>query len=373
VSGRPARNASGRPAWNASGRRIVIIDPAFLGDAVFSGPLVRSLKRAGARAVGLVVRPPADAIAQAMSGLDEVHVFDKYGRDRGPSGLRRIARELERTAYDIALVPHPSARSALLARMARIPVRIGAGRGPRAALFTRRLRPIEPQETFVDFRLRIGGFDTLRPDDRQLSGVLSAPSRTDDVGREVDDAVRETDGGGRKTDDAGRRIGLVLGSNYATKRWSPENAAVFVANLEDAGRLVLLGTEEERPLFDAIEAAPADALDSSEDRLGEDVASLVKTIAGLDLLVSGDTGPLHIARALGVPVVALFGPTPADRHSFGTADQVLSTGIECQPCGPHGHDRCPLGHHRCMTELTGESVASATSRIVRTRPQRTEV
>ncbi len=328
--------------------RVLIIDPAFLGDAVFNGPVVRALKRRGAQAVGLVVRPPADAIARAMPDLDETHVFDKYGRNRGLRGLRRVAGELERAAYDVALIPHPSVRSALLARLARIPKRVGAGSGPRTALFTACHRAIRADETYVDFRFRIAGLEASGPDERALAGVVS---------------------GGARGADRRIRVGLALGSNYATKRWPPGNAKAFVQMLEaDRHTLVLLGTDAERPLYGEVSEGASGSAVTLEDHLGEDVSALVDTLGSLDLLVAGDTGPLHIARALGVPVVAAFGPTSPARHLFGAADRVLVTGIECQPCGPHGHVRCPLGHHRCMTQLVGETVADAVSEVAADLP-----
>ena len=75
--------------------RVVIIDPAFLGDAVFNGPLIREYKKMKPHGhIGLVVRPPADGLAQKLVGLDEVHLFDKRGVDRGLSGLTRVAERL---------------------------------------------------------------------------------------------------------------------------------------------------------------------------------------------------------------------------------------------------------------------------------------
>src|SRR5687768_15414714 len=102
----------------------VIIDPAFLGDVVFDAPLVRALTTKNPSCkIGLVVRPPADAIARAIPGVNRVHIFDKRKKDRGWSGLSRMAQELAEENYQLALIPHPSVRSTLLARLARMPDR----------------------------------------------------------------------------------------------------------------------------------------------------------------------------------------------------------------------------------------------------------
>ena len=81
--------------------RAVLIDPAFLGDVVFDGPFARAFKALHPEGeLGIVVRPPADAVARRLLGVDRVHVFDKRGAHRGLSGLSRVARELAAHRYD---------------------------------------------------------------------------------------------------------------------------------------------------------------------------------------------------------------------------------------------------------------------------------
>src|SRR5688572_27430663 len=107
--------------------RAVVIDPAFLGDVVFDGPLARAFKaKHPGGELAIVVRPPADQIAARLAGIDRVHVFDKRGKDRGLSGLLRMSRELASHRYEVAYIPHPSVRSTMLAWRSRIPIRIGS-------------------------------------------------------------------------------------------------------------------------------------------------------------------------------------------------------------------------------------------------------
>jgi heptosyltransferase-2 len=330
----------------------VIIDPAFLGDVVFDGPLARALKRRGlAVRVGLVVRPPAEAVARRLVDVDRVHVFDKRRGDRGLGGLARLAEELAREGYDQALVPHPSLRSSLLAHAAGIPRRIGSTRGWLARWPLDERRPARPGDTFVGARLRL--VDPLLPgraEEEALAGVM--------VRREL------RPGGARP------RVGLVLGSEWATKRWPPARAAELARGLAARGAtVVLLGASWERPLYSEVFALAPELEGSLEDRLGGSVEALIEGIEGCDLLVAGDTGPLHIARALGLPVVGLFGPTPAERHAFAALDRALSVELPCRPCSPHGHHRCPLGHHRCMEELTAAAVEGAVATALRRRDE----
>lgn len=309
--------------------RAVLVDPAFIGDVVFDGPFARTFKELHpAGELGIVVRPSADAVARRLIGVDRVHVFDKRGRDRGLFGLLRLARELAAQGYEVAYVPHPSVRSTALVRQAAVPRRIGSAPGAIARSFLTEVVPALPGDTFVKARLRLLGAEA---GDERLEGTLraDAPPRTD-----------------RRA-----RIGLVLGSNWETKRWDPGQARDLARRIDsERHRLVFLGGEQERALYTGLDG---------EDRLGGSVSDLIDQIAGLDVMVAGDTGPLHIARALGIRTVALFGPTSEARHPFTPLDRVLTEALECRPCSAHGGRSCPEGHHRCMKELSGERVFGA--------------
>jgi ADP-heptose:LPS heptosyltransferase len=316
----------------------VIVDPASLGDVVFDGPLVAALKRRGAR-IGLVVRPPADQLAARMRGVDRVHVFDKRGRDAGLSGVRRLARELQQERYDVALIPHGSVRSAALARWAGIPRRIGWASWPASWLLTDRVAS-DPRGSFVKLRL-----DLIGEAESALAGTLVAPLGAQDK----------------------RRVGFVIGAQWETKIWPLERAAEWIRGLDrEQVELVLFGADWERARADALVAAVGDRR-GIVDAVGEPISATIDRLAGCDVVVGGDTGPVHIARALGVPVVALFGPTPESRHRFADGDAVLTVDLACRPCDAHGPARCPEGHHRCMRELGGDRVLGAVQRALEAR------
>ncbi len=314
---------------------IVVLDPAFIGDVVFDGPLIRALaaRYPGAR-IGLVVRPPADAIARRMVGVDRVHTFDKHRGDRGWAGLRRLADELAEARYDVALVPHPSVRTALLAKMAGISARIGTSPWPARALLTE-ARPIpRPLSRHLDGPTThvAGRLALVDPEaSRDLAGTLER--RTLPPGR------------------GPRRIALALGANWATKRWPVDRFADLARMLlADGHHLVLLGSDAERPLAAAMRAELApDA--PVEDAMGGTLDDLLDRLSACDLVVGGDTGPVHAARALGLPAVLLFGPTPESAHDFGPRDRALTVPLPCRPCDAHGPAACPLGHHRCLHDL----------------------
>jgi heptosyltransferase-2 len=322
----------------------VIIDPAFLGDVVFDAPLVRALKeRCSTRRVGIVVRPPADQLASFIYGVDAVHVFDKRGRDRGLGGLMRMARELANERYEAALIPHPSMRSAMLAARAGIRRRIGHTSGFFARMWLTDRRRAPESDTFVMARLRL--VDATEEDAACLVGTVRAPRHERAPGERM-------------------RVGLVIGSEWETKRWSIDQAAKLCASIDhEAIEIVLLGSEKERPIYEHLRTRTGSAMAGVEDRVGGTIAGLVDRIASLDVLIAGDTGPLHIARGLGVPVIALFGPTAEAKHRFRDEDRVLAVDLDCRPCSAHGGRICPRGHHRCMRELEADRVSEILIRL----------
>src|SRR5213079_3443104 len=89
-------------------------------------------------------------------------------------------------------------------------------------------------------------------------------------------------------------------------------------------------------------------------------------LARARVVVSGDTGVMHMATGVGTPVVALFGPTVAQFGFFPyrAPAAVLERGLECRPCSSTGTAACPLGHHRCLTDITPEEVAATVERLV---------
>ncbi len=316
--------------------RVLIIDPAFVGDVVFSGPLVRALHDSIPDVVvGLVVRPPGEQLAARVVGLDRVHVFDKRGQHRGLSGLRTVAAALQAERYDVALLPHPSLRSALLAQQAKIPIRVG-GRGFPARLAL--TETVDLPVAHVERRLALAKDLLALPADTALSGTLQRSRPRIPEGR--------------------RRVGLVLGASWGTKRWPVEQLSAFVAGLDrERYLLVLLGGAPDRENLEALLPLP----EGTVDAVGGSLEQLITAIEGCDVVVAGDTGPLQIARGLGVPVVALFGPTFESSHSFAAVDRVLTEALDCRPCHHHGPARCPLGHHRCMRELDARRVLAALS------------
>ena len=154
---------------------------------------------------------------------------------------------------------------------------------------------------------------------------------------------------------------IAPGAAHATKRWPLGHWQRLAASLQQAGyAIVAVGGPGDRELIDGLGPAVKNA--AGQFSLQETGACLARAA----VVISGDTGVMHMATAVGTRVIALFGPTV---ELFGffpyTRDAVvLQRDLSCRPCSAMGTERCPLGHHRCLEDILPDQVAAAVQRLV---------
>jgi lipopolysaccharide heptosyltransferase II len=316
--------------------RVLVRAPNWIGDVVLSLAAVRDLRRNFPRArIEVLARPWVADLYRAVAEVDAVRVS---------GGVRADARAL-RGAFDAAVLLPNSLGSALPAWMARIGERWGYATEGRAPLLTRAPR-VPPQ---VRGRSQVYYYRAM------LAGAGLRVSATPDVSLRCppdwkEGAERLLAGG---TD--GPWIGVNPGAFYGTaKRWLPERFAAVADTLAGRGaQVALVGGPAERAVGEVIAAqmtAPARML-CGQTTLPE----LVGVLSRLRLLVTNDSGPMHLAAALGVPVVAVFGPTDwRETHPVGDAHTLVRVPVYCSPCGLR---ECPIDH-RCMRRVTVDRVAA---------------
>jgi heptosyltransferase-2 len=314
--------------------RVLVVQTAFIGDVVFSSALVEALADRFAE-VDVCITPRAHDVVLAMPRASAAQVFDKRGQDKGLGGLWRTARRLRDRRYDVAVLPHRSPRSATLALLAGIPRRIGFAGALGSPFYTERVAA--PAGTFLQREAALA----------RAAGAEARPmrlvARPEWVGAAAD-----------RLEGATAVVSLCVGSEWETKIWPAQQFADLADRLAERGMSpVLLGGQRETVLAEAIQArAGTRCIDTTGNPVGEALAILARS----KLVVGGDTGLVHAARALGVPTVVLFGPSSAAVHEIGSRQRAVSLGLECSPCSAHGQHQCPLGHHRCMRDLTAETV-----------------
>jgi heptosyltransferase-2 len=333
---------AGRSAAPPAARSAVVIQTAFLGDVVLTTPLLTALAEQHGP-VDVVVTPAAAPLVEGHPAVKRVISYDKRGRDAGVAGLRRLGAELRAQRYTRAYLPHRSWRSAALALLARVPDRVGFADSPAAITYTTRVLRV-PTGHEVERLLALAGRRTGTPP------VSLALTDADESAADSWLAQRGIPPG---------FIAIAPGSIWGTKRWPYYPA--LAAMLE--GPLVLIGGGDDAGVADEVAGAASGRAWSAAGASLRVSAALIKRAR---LLITNDSAPLHLATAVGTPLLAIFGPTVPEQGFGPRGSRSLAlghAGLACRPCSAHGPQVCPLGHHRCMRELPVETVAEATAMV----------
>jgi heptosyltransferase II len=323
----------------------LVIQTAFLGDVVLTTPLLSALA-ARYGPVDVVTTPAAAVLLTGHPAVSSVIGYDKRRADRGWRGLVRLGRELRARGYGRVYLPHRSLRSAVLAIWSGARERIGFADAPAALTYTRRVP--RPQSGHEVERLL-----ALAEGPAASAPVVSLALDAEDLARADDWLARRGVGS--------RFAAIAPGSVWATKRWPYYGE--LAARLDRP--VVIVGGPDDAGLADEIVASsPGKAVSGAGELSLRESAAVISRAT---VLVTNDSAPLHLATAVGTPIVALFGPTVPE-FGFGPrnrGDVTLGHGdLACRPCSRHGPQRCPLGHHRCMRELTVEDVLRAVTGVV---------
>lgn len=322
-------------------RRVLLRCPNWLGDTVMAVPVARALRAALPAAELWCLGRWVPAILEAEPGVDRLLRYPSDWRGRWA-----LARELRHAALDLAVLLPNSFESALHARLAGARWRLGYAGDGRTWLLSHALLPsagpVHQVEAYLALLAPLG----LEPPATAPSLRVLAERRAEARGLLAEVGVEPGD----------RVVGIQLGAALGpSKLWPAARLAALAAALEARGTaVVFLGEADAAPILAAVEAglpAPARSL------IGRDhPAMLPALLAELAVLVSPDSGPAHVAAAVGVPVVALFGPTdPRLSAPIGNRHAVIRRPPPCAPCFL---GRCPIDH-RCMTAITVEEVAAA--------------
>ncbi len=348
---------------------MLVVLPTWVGDCVMATPALRELRRRFSRTrITFLLEPNLVDLVRDGNWMDDYAVWPPKSQ-RGPlhRPYRRLVRDLRRRRPEWALMLPNSFRAALLGWLSGARRRIGYDRDGRGWLLTDRLPvrnrvnrlyvPMPMVEYYADLAEAVG---CDRPgDELELFTTTEAESAVQK--RLAGEALAE-----------GPLVVICPGARYGmAKCWLPERFAAVADRLieaEGAQVVVTCGPGEE-PLAQAIRAAMrrgGRVWDDPRPTLGE-LKALVKRA---DLLLGNDTGPRHFARAFSTPAVTVFGPTDPEWTRTGYAqERIVRVDVDCGPCQQR---TCPLGHLRCMYEVTVDMVFDAAIELLRLRTRQKE-
>lgn len=318
----------------------VVIGLNWVGDNILALPTYRALQHRFRNDGGIAVAAPTNvAELLASSGI-----FRKVIPWNG-STTNRI-RALREGRFRRAVILPNSFRSAMITLGAGIGERWGYSTDVRGLLLTHRVRRHAPLGHQLD-------------DYSPLLAALSAPRVVDEIPT-IALPVATREAARRQLLALGVRLdrplfGIHAGGLFGrAKHWGDERFCAVASRLRaDGAEVILLTSPSERAQAETISASCSNIPMIGQDG---DVLHLAAVISHCAVVITNDSGPLHLAAALAVPSVSIFGPTDPDRTVIPGASRVVRKPFGCQPCYKR---ECPLGHHRCMAEISVDEVYSA--------------
>ena len=334
--------------------KILVRATNWVGDAIMAIPALRAVRAKFPEAhIAILARPYVADIYRGQEIADELIAYDWKGKHAGFAGRERLAKELREQKFDVALLLQNAFDAAWLAWRAKIPRRIGYARDGRSWLLTHAIEvpgtgEILAHEKFYYLELiRRTGWLTELGDEKFIQLRVSAEETA-----AAEEKLRVA--GSRR---GALRIAVGAGASYGSaKCWPPERFAAALNDLmaRGDGEVILFGTPAEIAVTDAIAAKLSRPAINLTGRTN--IAELPALLSRCQVFLGNDSGAMHVASAVGLPVVAVFGPT----DPFGTAPVTPRCSIvqEKPYCSPCFLRRCPTDH-RCMNAVQPAEVSSA--------------
>jgi lipopolysaccharide heptosyltransferase II len=342
----------------SSPNNILVRVPNWIGDAVMCLPALMDIRDCFAKAgITILARPTIAELLRKQCGINDVLVYEHRTDHRGIFGLLRLSQVLRKRAFDTAVLFQNAFEAAMLASLSNIPIRIGYATDGRGWLLSQSVRlPSQPSLHQTRYYQQLVQTITKAPSNELAPKLVVTAS---------DQMACEAKFPEVFLSSKALLIGINPGSIYGSaKRWLPERFA-------ELGDQLVAQIRKEYPDYSSVRCLIIGG--KGEEALGMEIANRmcsqpivlsgmtsIRELMGIlrrcAVLVSNDTGPMHMAQALGVPVVAIFGSTdPETTRPSGGEQSVIRTDVRCAPCLLRA---CPIDH-RCMTGISTDQVMTA--------------
>lgn len=333
--------------------RLLVVNVNWLGDVIFSSPVFHALREAYPTAhIACLAPPRVREVVENIPQIDEMIVYDEQDRHKNPLAKLRLIGDLRKRHFDAAFLLHRSLTRAIVVFLAGIPRRIGYATKGRGMFLTQRIKPAGDGIHRCDYYLNVVRASGIPV--REASTLLNVPA---DARARVKEILFSH---GVKEDDF--LVVIHPGGNWDLKRWPRENFILLAQALtaDFQARVVIAGGPPEAALAEEI----ASALKERPVVLAGQISlrHLIALMRRANLVISADSGPLHIASSVGSTVIGLFGPTRPEitgPRGQGRAF-ILGRDVGCNR-GPCYDLRCP--DNICMQAVTVEDVCDVIRQI----------
>jgi heptosyltransferase II len=334
--------------------KILVRATNWVGDAVMSIPALRAIRaRWPSAAIAILARPWVADLYRGQGYADRILVYDSKSEHKGFWGKERLAAALRMEKFDVAMLFQNAFDAAWIAWRAGVPERIGYARDGRSWLLTRVIplaakgqRPAHEVYDYLEMLRRAGWLERL-PHVDEISIRVAEEDQEKALERLLAAGVRKN----------AVRIAFASGAAYGSaKCWEPERYAALADRLiaEFDADVILFGAPQEESMATRIVGAMRNRACNlvGATKIGE----LPALLSACRLFIGNDSGAMHVAGAVGVPVVGIFGPSdPEGTHAMTPQFTLIREAVECSPCFLR---KCPIDH-RCMTRISVERVFEA--------------
>jgi len=339
--------------------KILVRATNWVGDLVMATPALMSIKKnfPGSH-ISVLVKPPLGELLEGNPAVDEVILYDRKEKYKGPAGIARIARDLRKMKFDRAILLQNAFEAALVSFLAKIPVRMGYNTDGRGLLLTNGIKVSEATRAkhqvfyYLDLLKGLGmspGSHTPRlylgrEDSHHATRVLH------EYGISQGDLI----------------VGINPGAQYGiAKKWFPERFGAVADRLmkEYGAKVIIFGGPGDVTTARTVEASMRSTAINMAGKTT--IRGLMSLIKRCKIFITNDSGPMHISAALSVPTLAIFASTdPVATGPFGDGNVVMRSPVNCSPCLKR---QCPQGHYRCMEQVTAEGVYAAAKKMIEGR------
>jgi heptosyltransferase-2 len=335
--------------------KFLIIQTAFIGDAILTLPMIQKLKEKIPNSeIDVLAIPSTVEIFSSSPYIHEVIVIDKKGKHKSFISLLNFIKELKKNNYNRIYSPHRSFRSAFITMKLDVKETFGFSNSSMRHVY-KNLIEYKPQHHEVQRNLDLIGFK-YENSDWKISPEIK-------IDKDIKEKINEfCESNNIKKDFAV----IAPGSIWNTKKYPAENFEEVISHLiKKDFSIVLIGSEKEKILCDNIVNKFKGKVTSSAGMFS--LIEVVELLKKAKILISNDSAPTHLGMCADIPVLTIYCSTLPEFgfYPYNKKSQYLSyNNLACKPCGIHGYDECPLKNFACGNNLKSSFVISKIEEMV---------
>ncbi|MFN3305983.1 MAG: glycosyltransferase family 9 protein [Candidatus Kapaibacteriota bacterium] len=335
--------------------KIAIFNTAYLGDIILSFFLAQEIKNIHPQCkITFVTTPNVKDLIPLIKAIDYVLFYDKRKEDRGYAGFSKIIAELKKNKFDILFVPHRSLRSTLISFLSKPIISVSFLNSSLSFLYSKRVEYLFHQHEIERNLELLTPFDEFKRGEQMPKVEITFP----------ENFAQNIHSKTKLNFNSNKTVSIAPGSVWKTKQWTIDGFTKVAKILSSRNyQVVLIGGESDFELCKHISEESNSHNLAGKLTLGESLF----IIKSSELLITNDSSPTHLATLAGCPTITIYGPTIPEFGFYPRAPRskvVQLDNLGCRPCSMHGYNECPLGHHKCMKEISAEEVLSAAQTIL---------